>query len=264
MLCAAGSANAAITPDSPIIDDTAYILHHREYMVGFLEVGVGLFDRVQITSWTLPWLIGAQSLAIKALVYEWNDLSFALELGLFHFKSKDFSNQPIWAWPSNLAVSWRATESLTASLMLFYNTISLDLTGDWAEDSNYQGEGRLTTISLFPTLEWRLSDHFALLLSAGILLDQWFEAATNSEQQIDDRTRMWVYGKGTLDTNISGDFFGKFGFLWSGDVFNLRLEVSMGDYMLPGFRVFNPASRINGMDVVHKIPIPSLDLFWRW
>ena len=52
------SARAYHTYKTRLLDTTAYSLHRREARLGLMKLSYGIFDQLQVSTYTIPWLLG--------------------------------------------------------------------------------------------------------------------------------------------------------------------------------------------------------------
>ena len=55
------SARAYHTYKTRLLNTTAYSLDRREVRLGLMEIGYGIIDQLQVSTYTMPWFLGRSS-----------------------------------------------------------------------------------------------------------------------------------------------------------------------------------------------------------
>jgi len=167
---ALGGAPARATFDEDgfhIEEISAYTLRHEELKVGPGAVRLGLFDQLQIgTTFGLN-LLGALNGDLKWQIYRTPAFALGVESGVIHFDPRlvgvdtDFS---VTAVPLKLNVSFSAGDVFLVHLKLHYLFAE---PGAQAPDAALRLQRFLGPVGRLAGeiyLEWRFSNHFALVL----------------------------------------------------------------------------------------------------
>ncbi|MEL6180782.1 MAG: hypothetical protein AAFS10_17605 [Myxococcota bacterium] len=251
-------ALAEHTEEEQITENTAYTLRDGEIRLGLWKVEYGVLDRVDIGSYTFPWLLRIASLTGKYEWYRGEHLSISNKLSVFRWDLRQLQSAEIedpvifQIVPVEMAASYRFNESWTLSVEGIYTNVSVE--GSYNED-DLNGAAAVTNFQWTSTLEWRLSERFALLLHGRSLAFQATDAAASSTIMVDPYTTVEVVGDGETDAlNVEGASSVSLIAHWAWSTLNLRLGLGYGNWSLPLVNFVLPT----------RTPIVHLDLFWRW
>ena len=253
---AAASAAPFAGEEARITDQTAYTLRDGELKVGLWAVEYGLFERVDVGTFVLPWFFQTFSLSGK---YEWfrgEDWSIANTLTLVRFDLQDLnkdSDPVVFAVvPFEMAASYRFDEDLSLSVEGVFTNISVQ--GSFDGD-DIRGAAAVSNAQLAATLLWRWTETWSVLVHGRSLVYQDIEAAANVSYDIDPYTYVEVSGGASSDVvDIEGASSIVISLHWALEVFNLRFGLGYGNWSVPMVNFVMP----------NKTPILDLDLFWRW
>ncbi len=254
-----GSAQGRHTPETPVTDYSAYTLQKYEMRMGLWRTEFGITEEIQAGTLQWLWLLKAKNLFFKWKFYQGEQLSLSTSGGFFWLNFKDFGGDApdvlISMIPLYSTASWETGGALSYHLSAGYTVVKSDggeLTKQ--EQGNLDMLASVSTGILIPSLEYRTSESFALVLEGRLLLFQGAALGGVQELQIDEDTRIEIHASGEAD--LSGDTKGNaiFSGFWSWDSFNLRLGLGYGHFAVPTVNIFTDQVTV----------IPEFDLFWRF
>jgi len=249
-------AAADHTEDEQITDSTAYTLRDGEIRAGIWKVEYGLLDRVDIGTYTWPWLARIASVSGKYEWYRSGNWSVANKLSVLRLDLQDWSEEAepavFQVVPVEMAVSYRFNESWTLSLEGIYTNVSAE--GSYNDD-DLSGAAAVTNFQTTATVEWRWTETLAVLLHMRSLAFQGTSGAASVTTMPDDYTTVEVFGGGETDVlDVEGASSATLILHWAWSTFNLRVGLGYGNWSLPGINFVLP----------QKTYIPEFDMFWRW
>jgi hypothetical protein len=265
---------ADYTEDERITDDTAYTLRDGELRVGVWKVEYGLMSDLTISTYTAPWLIKAGNAGVK-WEYEWaSDTSLALRLHILKFDPSALSNKEnegqsasaeeepsakLWILPVELLYSQRIDPKLTASASWLYNRVILAGEGGSEDEVDVQGAAAVTTGQFTGTLQYNVSEIFALLLHARYLAYQDITVGGNltRTQKIEPDITLEFAAAANTESDVA-DVQNAYSIIPSVQLswgsFNLRCGVGYGNWSVP----------IVNFVIPEKSKIFDFDLYWRF
>ncbi|MBH24256.1 MAG: hypothetical protein CMH57_07365 [Myxococcales bacterium] len=249
-------AAAEHTADEQITDSTAYTLRDGEARVGLWKVEYGLLDRLDLGTYTWPWLAKIASLSGKYEWYRSESWSVANKLSVLRLDLQDWSEESepavFQVVPVEMGVSYRFNESWTLSVEGIYTNVSAE--GSYNED-DLNGAAAVTNFQWTSTVEWRWTETLAVLLHLRSLAFQGTSGSGSSVTMPDAYTTVEVYGEAQSDVlDVEGASSATLILHWAWSTFNLRVGLGYGNWSLPGVNFVLP----------EKTYIPEFDLFWRW
>ncbi|MCB9554219.1 MAG: hypothetical protein H6705_20510 [Myxococcales bacterium] len=258
LLLTPGPAAAWHDRDAPVTDYSAETLRNDEWRIylGTL-VEYGLTDDWEIGTTTGLDLVTFFNVTSKYTVWRGDTFAFAASAGLYTISPSVFGGPDVQLWlvPVSLYGSWREPAGdYSAHLALNYTNLTTAGSGS-VESVEIDGVLEGVTINLVPTFEWRRSRSFAWVFQSTISLLQAGRAGGDSTFESDDgRTRLDVYGEGTVRTgafafgNVSASAY------WSWESFNLRLGLGYGHVELP----------LVGLLFDQVLVQPEFNMYWRF
>lgn len=258
-LAGTASARAYHDEETRSLEESAYLLRHKEWLVGPLELGVGLW-RFQLSTRVAPWVVGAAlgkfmpNLEAAGTVFDRRWLTASLHAGLYYVNSRKLlEDEPIlnlFVIPMAADFSSRLTRDHTLSLHVEYVHVIVD-TDARQEDLDLQGGAIADNLQLHLSWEWRLT-HVTALLAAVRYLPYQGNPVLSSNVVVDPQTNVDV--DASLDVkDLQNSVAGSVSALFSWSDFNLRVGVAYGALFLRGPGLVLPLS----------YPYPEINLYWR-
>lgn len=250
-------ARAFHTPETPSLEDTAYLLQHREVLLGPLIVGVG-FYRLQLSTRPGPWILGAAfgkfipNVRLDALVVSRRAFSLSIGSGLFYVNSrKIMAAEPVvhmYMVPFTGAFSARLTDDHTFSLRGTYLAVFQDVDTE-QKDLEIESGVIAENAQLQASWMWRLTRVTALVTSLRYLAYQ-ADPIVISDVTVDARTDVRVESEIKTKKNAVA---GSISAVMSWEHLNLRAGLGYGALFMPGTNLVLPL----------KWPYPEFNIYWR-
>ena len=255
------SASAYHTYKERLLDTTAYSLHRREARLGLMNLSYGILDELQVTTYTLPWLLGlifedvAPNLELKSTFYDRRKLALSVSAGFLTgtILQPDETKIRYFLLPVSAAASVRINHDVSTHFGARYTAVSGDAD---TQPGGTAIEGALVVdfLQLWGMFEWRLSRVVAFTFTlrwvpyvSDVVLNGTVDA-----------------GNPTISAQLQGDlselrnaFAVIPGFVFSWERANLRLGVGYSDFFVEGFYVVVPG------DVLSNVSI-EFDVFVRF
>ncbi|MGB8222116.1 MAG: hypothetical protein WCF10_05990 [Polyangiales bacterium] len=259
------SARAYHTYKERLLDDTAYSLSRREARLGLMQLSYGIFDQLQVTTYTFPWILGAifqevaPNIELKSTFYDKRKFALSASVGFLTgtIKQTDDTKVRYFVVPVSIAASVRINSAISVHT-------STRLTGTKFPGGTQAGgneiEGALVVniMQLWGVFEWRLSRVTAFTLTA-----RWVPWASNTVVQgdinIGDNTDGTIEAE--LRTQLQNAWAIVPGFVFSWARTNLKLGVGYGDLFLPGIGLVVPGAFPR---VGTPTPVVEFDVFVRF
>tara|TARA_B100000579_G_scaffold409018_1_gene397671 strand:- start:106 stop:915 length:810 start_codon:yes stop_codon:yes gene_type:complete len=262
------NADAYHRGDERITDDTAFTLRDGELRLGIWKVEYGLFESVDLHTYTIPFLVGAGNAGIK-WQYIWDEKSsislraHSLKLDLANFESDEDSEDSedseaaFWILPFELTYSRDLEDDMTLSLGWLYNRVIVSGASSGGDAVN--GAAAITTGQLTATLQLNHSETFASIIHARALSYQDLSAQGSIVRTETIPPDITLEIAGSADTSSdAAEVDGGFSIIASGQhswsSFNLRYGIGYGNWSLPVINMVMP----------EKSGIVEFDMFWRF
>lgn len=252
-------ARAYHDKETPSLEDSAYQLRSKEWLLGPLEFGVGIW-RFQLSTRTVPWIIGAAlgkvipNLGAEFKVFELANVTLRADAGLYYVNSNKLVDGDellhLFVIPFGLTASWRINDRHTLSGRFRYTRVTSDGSAE-TDDYSVDAVTLADNAQIHASWEWRFTPVCALLTTLKYLPFQG-DPVVQSTVPVDARTTAEV--DATVDAesmqhSVAGFVSGVF----SWKHFNLRAGVGYGAVFLNG----------PGLVLPLKYPYPDLSLYWR-
>lgn len=241
------------------LEESAYVLRHREWQVGPLRAAVGLY-RCQLGTRIAPWILGAvltklmPNLGLDCAVWDRGPATVTLQSELYFVNSRKLVEDDtlirLWVLPVGVAGSWRFNDAHTLSLRFRYVHVTSNADAE-KDDIELQGGGLAPNAQVAASWAWRLTRVTALLTTFRSLVYQGDPVFT-SEVVVDPDTSADVDAQLDL-SDLEYSVAGSVSALFSWSSFNLRAGVAYGALFLAG----------PGLVLPLKYPYPELNLYWR-
>jgi hypothetical protein len=249
-------ARAEHTEEERIIDQTAYTLPGGRFQIGVLRQEVGLFDRLTVGTYGLPWIWRIYNGHAKFAFARGDPISLAVSAGIFNVTPDalvtESGNASVTALPFELTASLRISDAFTLSPAGAYTFVTLKGAYDPAK---IEGVAALSNLQVMGTLEWRLTKVVALVVHGRYLVFQNAGGRVSATLSPDRFTRVDV--RAIVSTN-SLDYPNAYTIVPSAvlshGVFNVRLGAGYGNYFIPGINLVLPNRGI----------VPDFDLYFRF
>lgn len=257
----AASARAYHDEETRSLEESAYQLRSREWLLGPFELGVGLW-RFQLSTRTMPWILGAAlgkftpNLNADLLALDMKSLTLSARAGFYYVNSNKLvdTEDPlnVYIIPLTLALSWRINDAHTVSFSARYVRVASDTATASEEDVKVQNATLADNAQLQASWEWRLTKISALLFTFRYLAYQG-DPIVQSSVKIDDNTTAEV--DASLDAkNLQNAVSGSVSGVFSWEHFNLRVGLGYGSALF----LQGP-----GLALPLKYPYPEFALYWR-
>ncbi len=238
-------------------NNTAYTHGGGGVKLGLWDSAVGIIDRLDLSTYVLPWVFNVVNLGAKYEYRASESFSLSAKASVFTLDVQTLiSKSPpitVTAIPAELAASYRIDEAFTLSLLSVYTSVRVK--GSLQEDS-LKGAAAISNLQLVGTLEYRASNVTAFQLTTRYVAHQWQPSASGGYvMHPDDYTTVEVYGAAVVDAlEIQRAFSIVPSVVWSWKHFNLQLGLGYGNMQIGGINFVMPS----------KFVVPEFDMFWRW
>ncbi|MBT8467726.1 MAG: hypothetical protein KJN97_03160, partial [Deltaproteobacteria bacterium] len=158
------SASAYHTYETRLLDSTAYSLHRREARLGLMQLSYGIIDQLQVTTYTMPWLLGAifQTVApnvhLKSTFYDRKRLALAVSAGFLTgtVEQPDDTQIRYFLVPVSFEASVRINSDVSTHFGVRYTAVDGDAETQ-PDGTAIEGTLVLDFLQLWAMAEWRLS-----------------------------------------------------------------------------------------------------------
>ena len=255
------SARAYHTYQERLLNTTAYSLHRRRVRLGLMQLSYGILDQLQVTTYTMPWLLGAifQTVApnveLKSTFYDRRRLALSVSTGLLTGTIQAFDDTKVryFILPISFAASTRISSDVSAHFGALYTAVNGDADSKPGGDS-IEGAAVVDFLQLWGMVEWRLSRVVAFTFTV-----RWVPYVSD------------LAINGTLDTTnpdialqlqadlseLKNGYAVIPGFVFSWDRANIRLGVGYSSFFVEGFYLVLPAATLDNIS-------PEFDIFVRF
>jgi hypothetical protein len=255
------SARAYHTYEERLLNATAYSLHRRRVRLGLMQLSYGILDQLQITTYTMPWLLGAifediaPNLELKSTFYDRKRLALSVSAGFLTgtILATDDSKVRYFLLPISFAASVRINSDVSTHFGALYTAVNGDADATPGGNS-IEGAVAVDFLQLWGMAEWRLSRVVAFTFTV-----RWVpyvsDLAINGTLDADNPTLSLQ-----LEADLS-DLKNAFavipGFVFSWDRANIRLGVGYSSFFVEGFFLVIPGATLNNIS-------PEFDIFVRF
>lgn len=241
------SARAYHTHEVRLLDDTAYSLHRREARLGLMQLGYGILDQLQVTTYTFPWILGAifeevaPNVELKSTFYDKRKLALSASVGFLTgtIAQTDGAKLRYVVVPMSAASSVRINSQISVHTEARFAATGFPAATTQAGGTDIEGAVVVNLLQLSEMFEWRLTRIVAFTFAV-----RWVPWAGNSVLRgtidIDDST------DGTIEAEASTELLNTWaivpGCVFSWARANLKLGVGYGDLFLPGIGLVIPGA----------------------
>jgi hypothetical protein len=247
------SARAYHTYKERLLDTTAYSLHRREARLGLMNLSYGIIDQLQVTTYTMPWLLGlifenvAPNIELKSTFYDRKRLALSVSAGFLTgtILQPDDTKIRYFLLPVSAAASVRINSDVSTHFGARYTAVDGDAE---TKPGGTAVEGALVVdfLQLWGMFEWRLSRVVAFTFTV-----RWVPYVSDLvlNASIDA-------GNPTITGQLQGDlselqnaFAIIPGFVFSWDRANIRLGVGYSDFFVDGFYLVVPGEVLSNVSI---------------
>lgn len=258
------SARAYHTYEERLLDSTAYSLQRRGIRIGLFKLSYGIIDQFEITTYTMPWLLGAifedvaPNLEFQSTFYDHKRLALSASFGFLTGTIEQIENVAAtkaryYFFPVSLAASVRINSDVSTHIGGMFTGVNGDADSKPGA-TDVEGAAAVDILQFWGMVEWRLSRVVAFTFTV-----RWVPWVSD------------IIVRGSLDsdnpdvgaqiklefTDLNNAFAVIPGFVFSWDRANIRLGVGYGDFFVEGFAVVVPGSLLNYVS-------PEFDIFVRF
>lgn len=245
------SARAYHTYKERLLNTTAYSLYRREARLGLMQLSYGIIDQLQVTTYTMPWILGAifedvaPNLELKSTFYNRKRLALSVSAGFLTgtIEQPDGTKIRYFLTPVSLASSVRINSDVSTHFGALYTAVDGDAETQ-PEGTAIEGALVVDFLQLWGMLEWRLSRVVAFTFTV-----RWVPYVSDVvlNATVDA-------GNPTIGASLEGDlselrnaFAIIPGFVFSWERANIRLGVGYSDFFVEGFYVVVPGDVLNNI-----------------
>lgn len=249
-----GDARADHTYKVRLLDTTAYSLYRRQFRIGFAKISYGIANWLQISTYTLPWILGAAleevapNLEFKSTFY--NRRRLALSASFEFAEGGGDTTQIEDDMLVESKVNYLVFVTGLASSIRFNSHISTHLGGqftatDVVGDSDPTGDeirgvAVVNMLQIWGMLEWRVSPVVALTLT-GRWLPYVSDTIARAEFRVDESTGAIVEIEVEV-FDLKNAFAVLPGAVFSWKRANLRMGIGYGDFFVESVGLVIPGS----------------------
>ncbi len=255
------SARAYHTYEERLLDTTAYSLARRRVRLGLMQLSYGIIDQLQVTTFTMPWLLGAlfedvaPNLALKSTFYDRRRLALSVsaEFLTSTILQPDDTKIRYFLLPVTAAASVRINSDVSTHFGARFTAVNGDAESQ-PEGAAVEGTVVVDFLQLWGMVEWRLSRVVAFTFTV-----RWVpyvsDLAVNGT--VDAGNPAIRIGLQADLSALQNSFALIPGFVFSWERANIRLGVGYSDFFVDGFYLVIPG------DVLSNIS-PEFDIFVRF
>ena len=255
------SARAYHTYKERLLNTTAYSLSRREARLGLMQLSYGIVDQLQVTTYTMPWLLGlifedvAPNLELKSTFYDRKKLALSISAGFLTgtIEQPDETKIRYFLVPVSAAASVRINSDVSTHFGALYTAVSGDAETQ-PEGTAIEGALVVDFLQLWAMAEWRLSRVVAFTFTV-----RWVPYV--SELVINgalDTTNPDIALQLQADLSELENAFAVIpGFVFSWDRANIRLGVGYSSFFVEGFYLVIPGATLSNVS-------PEFDIFVRF
>jgi hypothetical protein len=281
IVCCATQSVASMTPSTArayhtykerLLDTTAYSLPRRGFRLGLMKLSYGIIDRLEMSTYTAPWLLGlileelSPNIEFKSTLINQRRFALSVSAGFVWGRVKactsglctrdsDFSRVNYLIFPINVTSSLRFNSRISFHLGGQYTATDL-AGGTQPAETEIRGAAVVDLLQLYAMLEWRVSRVVALTLTTRWL--PYVSDAVARGQLIIDEDTGAIIGIQVDVFDLTNGFAVIPGAVFSWKRANLRMGVGYGTFFLEGVGLAIPPSL--GLKGVS----PEFDVFVRF
>lgn len=252
------SARAYHTYRTRLLDTTAYSLYRREARLGLMKLSYGIIDQLQVSTYTMPWILGAifedvaPNLELKSTLYNRKRLALSVSAGFLEgtILQSDDTKVRYFLIPVSAAASVRINSKVSTHFGALFTAVN----GDAEGGEDIEGAVVIDFLQLWGMVEWRLSRVTAFTFTV-----RWVPYVSDVVV-----TGTVDVGNPTIDVALAQNvdelrnaFSVVPGFVFSWDRANIRLGVGYRSFFVEGFYLVIPGEVLKNIS-------PEFDVFVRF
>ncbi len=252
------SARAYHTYKTRLLDTTAYSLYRREARLGLMKLSYGIIDQLQVSTYTMPWILGAifedvaPNLELKSTLYNRKRLALSVSAGFLEgtILQSDDTKVRYFLIPVSAAASVRINSKVSTHFGALFTAVN----GDAEGGEDIEGAVVIDFLQLWGMVEWRLSRVTAFTFTV-----RWVPYVSDVVV-----TGTVDIGNPTIDLALAQNvdelrnaFSVVPGFVFSWDRANIRLGVGYRSFFVEGFYLVIPGEVLKNIS-------PEFDVFVRF
>ncbi len=252
------SARAYHTYKTRLLDTTAYSLYRREARLGLMKLSYGIIDQLQVSTYTMPWILGAifedvaPNLELKSTLYNRKRLALSVSAGFLEgtILQSDDTKVRYFLIPVSAAASVRINSKVSTHFGALFTAVN----GDAEGGEDIEGAVVIDFLQLWGMVEWRLSRVTAFTFTV-----RWVPYVSDVVV-----TGTVDVGNPTIDVALAQNvdelrnaFSVVPGFVFSWDRANIRLGVGYRSFFVEGFYLVIPGEVLKNIS-------PEFDVFVRF
>ncbi len=252
------SARAYHTYKTRLLDTTAYSLYRREARLGLMKLSYGIIDQLQVSTYTMPWILGAifedvaPNLELKSTLYNRKRLALSVSAGFLEgtILQSDDTKVRYFLIPVSAAASVRINSKVSTHFGALFTAVN----GDAEGGEDIEGAVVIDFLQLWGMVEWRLSRVTAFTFTV-----RWVPYVSDVVV-----TGTVDVGNPTIDLALAQNvdelrnaFSVVPGFVFSWDRANIRLGVGYRSFFVEGFYLVIPGEVLKNIS-------PEFDVFVRF
>lgn len=252
------SARAYHTYKTRLLDTTAYSLYRREARLGLMKLSYGIIDQLQVSTYTMPWILGAifedvaPNLELKSTLYNRKRLALSVSAGFLEgtILQSDDTKVRYFLIPVSASASVRINSKVSTHFGALFTAVN----GDAEGGEDIEGAVVIDFLQLWGMVEWRLSRVTAFTFTV-----RWVPYVSDVVV-----TGTVDVGNPTIDLALAQNvdelrnaFSVVPGFVFSWDRANIRLGVGYRSFFVEGFYLVIPGEVLKNIS-------PEFDVFVRF
>ncbi len=252
------SARAYHTYKTRLLDTTAYSLYRREARLGLMKLSYGIIDQLQVSTYTMPWILGAifedvaPNLELKSTLYNRKRLALSVSAGFLEgtILQSDDTKVRYFLIPVSASASVRINSKVSTHFGALFTAVN----GDAEGGEDIEGAVVIDFLQLWGMVEWRLSRVTAFTFTV-----RWVPYVSDVVV-----TGTVDVGNPTIDVALAQNvdelrnaFSVVPGFVFSWDRANIRLGVGYRSFFVEGFYLVIPGEVLKNIS-------PEFDVFVRF
>jgi len=255
-----GSAHAYHTYKERLLNTTAYSLHRREVRLGLMQLSYGIIDQLQVTTYTMPWILGAifqevaPNVELQSTFYDRKRLALSVSAGFLTGTILQSSDSKVryFLMPIALSSSVRINSDVSVHLGTRFTAVTGGANSQ-PGGNEIEGAAVVDFLQLWGMAEWRISRVVAFTFTVRwvpYISDAVINGTINGNPALDVQLEV------ALD-ELKNAFAIVPGFVFSWERANIRLGVGYSSFFVDGFYLVVPREVLGNVS-------PEFDVFVRF
>ncbi|MGB5696706.1 MAG: hypothetical protein WBM46_13690 [Polyangiales bacterium] len=255
-----GSAHAYHTYKERLLNTTAYSLHRREVRLGLMQLSYGIIDQLQVTTYTMPWILGAlfqdvaPNVELQSTFYDRKRLALSVSAGFLTGTILQSSDSKVryFLMPIALSSSVRINSDVSVHLGTRFTAVTGGANSQ-PGGNEIEGAAVVDFLQLWGMAEWRISRVVAFTFTVRwvpYISDAVINGTINGNPALDVQLEV------ALD-ELKNAFAIVPGFVFSWERANIRLGVGYSSFFVDGFYLVVPREVLGNIS-------PEFDVFVRF